>query len=174
MKYYKGENIFIAYNEDTDEVTELEEFGQGNGEGEIEVIERDVSENFSKAGKKLKKNKVEIKLHGINTFKKKQDSIKITGKTTAIMNNKKTGDKPWTKKHAECLGCGKTENRHQGQGYCSKCYQRKDKIIETTEGPQERYKYECLDCGTEFDSTESDINKVYCPNNTNHQLTQKV
>jgi hypothetical protein len=31
----------------------------------------------------------------------------------------------WSREHAACLGCGTTERKHIGNGYCSLCYHRR-------------------------------------------------
>lgn len=38
-------------------------------------------------------------------------------------------DGQWSRNHAACLMCGKTENTHKAKGYCSGCYDRRDRFM---------------------------------------------
>jgi hypothetical protein len=45
--------------------------------------------------------------------------------------------KPWSREHDKCVGCGTTENRYGGNGYCAKCYP-SSRPIEAQEAEKER------------------------------------
>lgn len=34
-------------------------------------------------------------------------------------------EKRWSRKHAQCVGCGQSDQRHYGHGLCKSCYQAK-------------------------------------------------
>lgn len=109
---------------------------------ELEIIK--VFKKFEGKGKKPRQHKSEV----------------IVGKVVDVIKTG-NGKKPWTRKYAQCRGCGTTERSHQGQGYCSKCYQHNHKGGSAK--VEKLLDYECLDCFQAFKSSRIEDLRDACP-----------
>jgi endogenous inhibitor of DNA gyrase (YacG/DUF329 family) len=71
----------------------------------------------------------------------------------------------WSRDHAACVTCGRTDRKHQGRGLCSYCYFMDRERTKRGRPPREPRAFvtlTCPECGTDFTRTMSCRKQKFC------------